>query len=190
MVSHRLSRNKKSLERPKWPFMPSEAVRRQLDPEAKVFCALDLTSRYHQVCLSEEDKDLTTFTLPLGCYRYEVLPMGLKPSSNFFNINSDKAIKRLNGTLKSIDDMLTQGRSWGDLRRKMVVLFQRFSTFNIKVKPSKFRVGKQVTFGGFQCKATDGGVEIQPDPNRLEAIASISPPKSKTDVRAFLGMVH
>ena len=52
--------------------------------------------------------------------------MGLKPSSDFFNINSDKAIKGLTGTLKSVDDMLTQGRSWGDLRGKMVVLFQHF----------------------------------------------------------------
>ena len=102
----------KSLERPKWPFMPSEAVRRQLDPEGKVLCALDLTSGYQQVCLSEADKDLTTFTLPFGRYRYEVLPMGLKPSSDFFNINSDKAIKGLNGTLKSVDDMLTSGRRW------------------------------------------------------------------------------
>ena len=56
----------KNLKRPEWPFMPSEAVRRQVDPEAKVFAALDLTSGYHQVKLSEEDKDLTTFTLPFG----------------------------------------------------------------------------------------------------------------------------
>ena len=33
-------------------------------------------------------------------------------------------------------------------------------------------------------------MEIQPDPGRLEAIASISPPKNKTDVRVFLGMVR
>ena len=78
-----------------------------MDPEAKVFGALDLTSGYHQLCLSEEDKDLTTFTLPFGRYRYEVLPMGLKPSSDHFNINSDKAVKKLRGTLKSVDDMLT-----------------------------------------------------------------------------------
>ena len=72
----------------------------------------------------------------------------------------------------------------------MVILFQRFRTFNIKVKPSKLRVGKVVTFGGFLCKTTEGGVEILPDPGRLEAIASISQPKNKTDVRAFFGMVR
>ena len=92
--------------------------------------------------------------------------------------------------MKSVDDMLTQGRSWGDLRRKLMVLFKRFRIYNIKVKPCKFRIGKQVTFGGFQCREAKGGVEIQPDPQRLEAIAHVEPHKSKTDVRAFLDMVR
>ena len=87
-----------SLERPEWPFMPSDAVRIQLDPKTKVFCSLDLTLGYHQVKLSEADKDKTTFTLPFGCFWYKVLPMGLKPSSDIFNINSDKAVKGLKGT--------------------------------------------------------------------------------------------
>ena len=125
----------KSLKRPEWPFLPSDAVRRQVDPGAKVFAALDLTSGYHQIKLSEEDKDLTTFTLPYGRYRYEVLPMGLKPSSDHFNINSDKAVKGLPGTLKSVDDMLTQGTSWADLKGKMTILFQRFRKLNMKLNP-------------------------------------------------------
>ena len=33
-------------------------------------------------------------------------------------------------------------------------------------------------------------MEIQPDPQRLEAIAQVEPPKNKTNVRAFLGMVR
>ena len=169
--------------------MPSDAVRTPLDPKTKVFCALDLTTGYHQVKLIGVNKDMTTFTLLWGCFQYEVLPMGLKPSSDIFNINSDKAVKGLKGTLKSVDGMLTQGRNWGDLRKKMVVLFRWLRHYNIIVKTSKFRVGTQVTFGGFQCKATRGGIGIQPDHQRLEAIAQVQPPQNKTDVRAFLGMV-
>ena len=60
----------KALARPEWPFLPSDAVRRRLDPKARVFGALDLTSRYHQVPLTEADRDLTTFTRPFGRYRY------------------------------------------------------------------------------------------------------------------------
>ena len=65
----------KALDRPDWPFLPSEAVRSRRDPGARVFGAMDLTSGYHQVPLTKADRDLTTFTLPFGRYRYEVLPM-------------------------------------------------------------------------------------------------------------------
>ena len=78
-----------SLAQPEWPFMSSEAVRRQLDPEAKVFGALDLTSEYSKVLLSELYMDLMTFTHLFGCFRYEVLLMGIMLSSDLFNIVSD-----------------------------------------------------------------------------------------------------
>ena len=60
----RLVINYKALKQPDWPFMSSDSVRRQLDPETQVFCALDLCSRYHQVELAEEHRDMTTFTMP------------------------------------------------------------------------------------------------------------------------------
>ena len=60
--------------------------RRQLDPNAKVFGALDLIAGYHQVAISEKDKDYTTFTLPWGRFIFEVLPMGLWSSGDIFNI--------------------------------------------------------------------------------------------------------
>merc|ERR1712082_417676 len=106
----------KALARLEWPFLPSEAVRRRLDPGARVFGALDLTSGYHQVPLTEADRDLTTFTMPFGRYRYKVLPMGLMPSSDIFNINSDKAIAGLEAMLKSVDDFLTSAKGWGELK--------------------------------------------------------------------------
>ena len=70
------------------------------------------------------------------------------------------------------------------------MLFNRFRELNIKVKPSKFRLGTRVKFRGFECKAKDGEVRIRPGPSRLKAIADIAAPKTKTEVRAFLGMTR
>ena len=103
--------------------MASDAVRRSLDPRANVFCALDLTAWYHEVELSEEDKDLTCFTLPWGRFRYEVLPMGLKPSSDIFNIQSDRALQGVEGALKSVNDVLTQAGSYKELKERLVKRF-------------------------------------------------------------------
>ena len=45
----------KALARPEWPFLPSDQVRKRIDPKARVFGAFDLTSGYHQVKLTESD---------------------------------------------------------------------------------------------------------------------------------------
>ena len=46
---------------------------------------MDLTSGYYQVPLDESSKDITSFIVPQGRFRFNVLLMGLKPSSDFFN---------------------------------------------------------------------------------------------------------
>ena len=89
--------------------------------------------------------------------------MGLMPSSDLFNINSDKAIDGLKSILKSVDDFITMAGDWKELKTRMTVLFGRFRDLNIKVKPSKLRLGPRVKFGGFECKAKEGEVRIMPD---------------------------
>ena len=76
--------------------------------------------------------------------------MGLKPSSDIFNINSDKAVRGLPGCLKSVDDILTQAKSYPELKSRLIKLFGRFERYNIKIKPSKLRIGRRVCFGGFE----------------------------------------
>ena len=69
-------------------------------------------------------------------------------------------------------------------------MFKQFRELNIKVKPSKLRLGTKVRFGGFQVEAVQGEVRIMPDPSRVKAIADLPAPKTKTDIRAFLGMAR
>ena len=91
--------------------------------------------------------------------------MGLMPSSDIFNINSDKAVNGLDSMLKSVDNFFTTARDWEELKDRMVFLFGRFRELNIKVKPSKLRLCTRVKFGRFQCKATEGEVRNMPDPS-------------------------
>ena len=44
------------------------------------------------------------------------------------------AIIGVPGALKSVDDVLNQGRSYKDLKKKIIILFKRFEKFNIKIK--------------------------------------------------------
>ena len=116
--------------------------------------------------------------------------MRLMPSSDICNMSSDLAIPGLEATLKSVDDFLTSAGNWGELKERMRTLFQRFRELNMKVKPSNVQLGTKVKFGGFQVEAAQGEVKILPDPGRLKAIADLPAPRTKTDVRAFLGMAR
>ena len=149
-----------ALKRPDWPFLSSDSVRRQLDPETHVFCALDLCSGDNQVEMAEEHRDMTVFTLPWCRFPYKVLLMGLKPSSDKFNIESDDCTRNLNGCLKPVYAVLQQARSYRQLKDRLVILFGRYRNKNIKVKSSKFRFGDIVKFGCFISGVSGSGVYV------------------------------
>ena len=151
------------LKRPEWPFMSADAVMRQIDPNTQDFCALDLCQGYQQVPIAEEHKDMTTFSLPLGRFRYEVLPMGLKPSGDKFNMESDYANRSKVCCLKNVDYVLQQAESYIQLKTRLISLFTEFRDKNIKVKSTKFRLGTVVKFGGFIAWVSENGVYLEPD---------------------------
>ena len=45
-------------------------------------------------------------------------------------------------------------------------------------------------FGGFIYGANEEGVYMSPDPEKISALAEVQPPSSKTEVRAFLGLIR
>ena len=92
----------------------------QIDPETQVFCAKDLSQGYQQVPLAEEHTDLTPFNLPWSSFCYECLPMGLKPSGDQFNIESENCTKQQVGCLKPVDDCLQQAKSYCQLKDMLV----------------------------------------------------------------------
>ena len=90
--------------------------------------------------------------------------------------------------MKSVENFITTAKNCRELKDRMVMLLKRFRELNIKVKPSKLRLGTKVKFGEFEFEAKEGDVRIRPDPSRLQAITDIAAPKNKTEIRAFLGM--
>ena len=58
------------IERPVWPTESSQQLLRQVNPKAKFFATMDLTSGYHQIPLDEESQNLLCISTPMGCYKY------------------------------------------------------------------------------------------------------------------------
>ena len=123
--------------------MLADTVRRQIDPNTQVFNALELCQGYQQVPIAEENKDISKFSLPWGRFCYEILPMGLKPSGDKFNMESDNATRVKVGCLKSVDDVLQQVDSYRQMKDRLIGLFTDFRDKNIKEKSTKFRLEKR-----------------------------------------------
>ena len=184
-----------AIKRPVKPFTSTDQIRRQLDPKGKVYCTMDMVAGYHQVAIAEESRDLTTFIIPAGRFRFASLPMGLVSSGDYFNIETDDVVEGITGTHKSLDDVLGEGvgattdEARADLKRKLDTILSRMAAKNIKLNPKKFHIGKEVNFGGFRVgynMVTDRP-EILPDKAKVAAMEAIKRPATKKEAESIIG---
>ena len=82
----------KLIKCPSTYFAPSDSIKKSLSTDSKIFATIDVASRYHQIKVSEEDRNIKTFITPFGQFRFKRLPMGLSPSGDYFNIKTDNLI--------------------------------------------------------------------------------------------------
>ena len=58
------------LKHPSWPFYSSDSIRKQIRNTSRYFAAVDLLQGYHQVPLHEDSRDITTFIVAQGRFRF------------------------------------------------------------------------------------------------------------------------
>ena len=101
--------------------MSSHQLFHHIDPEAKYFCMIDATSRFHQVPVVTEASTLLTIMTNCGSFSYKVLPQGVCNSRALWKILNDWNA-RLDPELaiiKDMDDFLLHGRTLEDLEKKL-----------------------------------------------------------------------
>jgi len=150
--------------------------------------AIDLSMGYYHIPLDEESQKLCTTVMPWGKYRYKRLPMGIKNSPDIFQ----KVITDLMGDFDwcraYMDDILiTSSDSYEDHLLKVDKALSRLNDagFRVNLKKSFFAVDKIEYLGYWLTR--DG---IQPQPKKVEAIRRLDTPKTKRQLRRFLGMIN
>ena len=98
---------KEAIVRERHPIPTVDEVLQDMTQNS-VFTKLDLKWGYHQLELSEESRDITTFTTHAGIYRYKRLMFGM-PSNKLhmdvkecatYQMTSFSMLKMVNNTLK------------------------------------------------------------------------------------------
>ena len=150
--------------------------------------SLDLNMGYYHIELSPDSKRLCTIVLPWGKYEYQKLPMGLSNSPDIFQEKMSTLFGDLEYVRTYIDDLLiTTMSNWDDHLRHLEIVFHRLEKAGLKINAKKSFFGREkLEYLGYWI--TRNG--IQPVSKKVEAIKNIAPPKTKRELRRFIGIVN
>lgn len=178
--------NKRIHRRP-WP-MPHINDLMQDIGQYKYVTALDLSMGYYHFRLDDAASDLSTFVLPFGMYKYRRLAMGLTISPDIFQERISKLFSDLPFIKSFLDDLLIfSNGSYEDHLQKVQKVLERLHSKNLAVNALKsYWAVKEVDYLGFRL--TPNGV--MPQARKVKAILDVKPPRTRKQVRHFIGLVN
>ena len=143
---------------------------------------------YYHIELIPSSKKLCTIVMPWGKYEYQRLPMGLCNSPDIFQEHMSDLTQDLEHVRAYIDDLLifTKG-SYEDHLSKVDEVMNRLQKAGLKVNAGKSSFAKEeLEYLGYWV--TREGV--QPLPNKVDAIKNLAPPKTRRQLRSFIGVIN
>ena len=149
---------------------------------------LDLNMGYYHIQLSPDSRKICTIILPWGKYEYQKLPMGLCNSPDIFQEQLSHLFRDIEYVREYIDDLLiTSNTTVDDHLAKLDTVLAKLKKAGLKVNAKKPLFCKdEVEYLGYLI--TRHG--IKPQPKKVEAIHNMKPPKTKRQLRSFLGLVN
>jgi transposase InsO family protein len=155
--------------------------------DAKYFSTLDANAGYWQISVTAEDQEKTAFTSHRGLYKFKRLPFGLVTAPATFQRAVDVILStvRFQCALTYLDDIIVYSSSFdqhlGDLENVLKLL--QDAGITLKLSKCSF-CAEEVQYLGFIV----GRRGLRVDDSKLEAVRKSLPPRSKTQMRRFLGL--
>ncbi|GFU05508.1 retrovirus-related Pol polyprotein from transposon 297 [Trichonephila clavipes] len=153
---------------------------------AKFITVFDLSKGYWQVPLSKTAQRYAAFCTSFGTYRPLRMSFGLKNAPYFF---SKLMAELLNGledfVVPYLDDIAIFSDTWESHIKHMETVLQRIKRAKLTIKPSKCKFAQQnVKFLGHIV----GQGFRTPSEIKVQAVLEFPTPRTKTQIRAFLGI--
>ena len=150
--------------------------------------SLDLNMGYYTIRLTPNAQELCTIIMPWGKYRYKRLPMGVANSPDIFQDQMSDLMAGLEFVRCYLDDILCLTKdTYENHLEQLEKVLVRLASANLKVNIEKsFFAKTELEYLGFWI--TREG--IRPVSKKVEAIRAIAPPKTRKQLRSFIGMVN
>ena len=122
-----------AVKRGRLPIPTTDEVLQDLN-QSKFFSKLDLTSAYHQIELSPESRDITTFGTHKGLYRYKRLMFSISCAPEMYQKVLHQVLQECDGAHNILDDVIvhapTQEEHDKRFENVVRVLSSRWLTLN------------------------------------------------------------
>ena len=152
----------------------------------KFFSKIDLTKGYWQIPMSERSKNVTSFVTPEGEYRFLYMPFGLVVAPAVFTRMMRELFGNIPNVVSFIDDICCYNSTWTEHLKTLEQVFQILQQANLAAKPVKCELGfSDLGFLGHRV----GHGKLQTNQELLDKIQNCDKPKTKKEVRSFLGLV-
>ncbi|KAK5854605.1 hypothetical protein PBY51_004785 [Eleginops maclovinus] len=153
---------------------------------ARFYTTLDLTKGYWQIPLSPESKEKTAFSTPYGLYQFVTLPFGLFGAPATFQRLMDRVLRPHSAYAAAyLDDVIIHSETWGQHMQQVGAVLESLRQAGLTANPKKCAVGRrEVRYLGYHL----GGGQVRPQIERTAAISACPVPKTKKEVRRFVGL--
>lgn len=164
---------------------PMPRIDKMLDAVGKsqYLTTLDLAKGYWQVPMKDTDRDKTAFTSPLELLQFRVMPFGLCGAPATFQRLMDQILRGLRDFVGVyLDDIIIYSKTWDEHLDHLHQVLQRIDNANLTLKLS-FGVQECVYLGH---RVGLGGV--LPEESKIKAVRDMPRPRTKKEVKSFLGL--
>ncbi|XP_075726234.1 uncharacterized protein LOC142767871 [Rhipicephalus microplus] len=151
----------------------------------RYFSKLDFVKGYWQIPLSQQSRPKTAFSTKSGLYQFCYMPFGIKTAPAVFARLMRLVTEGIPGVEHYYDDVLITSTTWEEHLSTLRQLFARIQAAGLTVRPSKCELGmNEIDFLGHHI----GQNMLAPLGKTLDKIQAAPAPRTKRQVRAFLGL--
>ena len=150
--------------------------------------SLDLNMGYYHIKLNPDAQKYCTIITQWGCLSYLRMPMGVSSSADIFQERMSELMRGLDFVRVYIDDVLMVSKnSFLDHLFKLDEVLRRIRQAGLKInaKKSFFAKGELEYLGYWVTRKG-----IQPMPKKVDAMMHLEEPKTRKQLRGFIGMVN
>jgi hypothetical protein len=178
----------RSSKKDNYPLPKMEHILQRVTGSSRM-SMIDGFSGYNQISVLPEDREKTTFTTPWGTFMYAKIPFGLMNAGATFQRAMDISFigEKEKFVVIYLDDITMFSKSDKEHYHHLKKVFLKCRKFGLSLNPKKslFAMKEGKLLG--HIVSTEG---VRIDPSRVEAIQTLSLPRSKKEVQSFLGKIN